>query len=94
MACACSNAAKKANKKRSPDNVYIGFALHYYGECYGRTQAKIGELTKKGTSHRCIGDQTYTNCENKHTECVGRDHAEYIYKLREDILGASKSLKP
>lgn len=82
LACKCSQAAKNANDQRSKDDAYVGFALHYYGECYGRTKAHLETLKKKGQSHRCIGDQTYTKCDDKHQECIGKELAEYIYKFR------------
>ena len=60
---------------------YVGFALHYYGECYGRTQADIDGFKNKDTSNRCIGDQTYTVCKDENHECIGKEFAEYVYML-------------
>ncbi|XP_065063645.1 rhamnose-binding lectin-like isoform X2 [Rhopilema esculentum] len=84
LACLCSEAARAANKVRSEP--YVGFALHYYGECYGRTQTQMEALIKKDQTHRCVGNQTYTNCDATHAECVGQEYAEYIYKFREATI--------
>ena len=85
FACLCSEATKKANKNRSGPDVYVGFALHYWGECYGKTQAQIDVLKSgdKKQTHKCTGDQSYTGCRDEHTECVGHNFAEYVYELRQ-----------
>ena len=61
--------------------MYVGFALHFFGECYGRTQSDLARFQRKAQSKRCIGDQTYTTCKDEHKECVGAAYAEYVYKL-------------
>ena len=76
MACKCSEAAKKAG--------FAGFAMHYYGECYGRTSSQLNELaSKEHKMTKCVGDQTYTVCDKaKHDHCTGMDWAEAIYTFK------------
>ena len=64
---------------------YVGFSLHYYGECYGQTQAHFEALTGRaaGEKHHCIGDQNYNNCKVSHDECTGTHEAEYVYRMQE-----------
>ena len=80
MACKCSKAAKNAG--------YAGFAMHYYGECYGRSQSQLSGLGSKGhKAEKCVGDQTYTLCDKeKHGHCTGGNFAEavYIFKASSD----------
>lgn len=84
FACSCNAAVREKNKNRSKEDQYIGFALHYYGECYGRTAAKLAKLEdQKHQEHLCIGDQSYTKCiHGHHKECVGVQFAEYVYKFK------------
>ena len=79
MACKCKENAKKANEGRS--DKYIGFAIHNWGECFGKTQAEIDAVGLKEQTHRCTGDQSYNGCNEEHAGCVGHDYADYIYLL-------------
>ena len=73
MACKCSKLAKEGGN--------AGFAMHFYGMCYGRTQSEIEEAgSKKHIENKCVGDQTYTICEkSKHDHCTGKEGAGAIY---------------
>ena len=76
LACKCSKLAKKEG--------FAGFALHFYGECYGRSAAKLEKL--KSSTHqgrKCVGDQTYKVCDKtKHDYCTGMQHAEAVYEFK------------
>ena len=76
LACKCSKAAKNAG--------YAGFAMHFYGECYGRSESQLSSLSSKGHEEsKCVGDQTYTICDKeKHDHCTGGDFAEAIYVFK------------
>ena len=80
----CSKAAKESG--------YAGFALHFYGECYGRTQSEIDEArSKTHIENKCVGDQTYTICDkSKHDHCTGIADAEAIYAIKSENLEESK----
>ena len=84
MACKCSKAAKEGG--------YAGFALHYYGECYGRSQNDIEEArSKKHIDDKCVGDQEYTICDkSKHDLCTGKEFAEAIYAFQSENPEESK----
>ena len=70
-------------KKTKESEKFVGFALHYYGECYGRTKAHVDELMgRTSQAHRCVGDQSYIKCEEDHSECTGKDFAEYVYEFK------------
>jgi len=76
LACKCSKLAKKEG--------FAGFALHYYGECYGRSAAQL-EILKSNThqGRKCVGDQTYKVCDKtKHDYCTGVDGAEAVYEFK------------
>ena len=77
LACKCAKKAKEGE--------FAGFALHYWGECYGKTAAQLEALTSKShQEHRCVGDQTYTKCViGSHAHCTGSDYAEGVYKFKE-----------
>ena len=60
---------------------YTGFALHYYGECYGRTQADLDKYSLQEQSKRCTGDEEYNGCTEEHKECLGHEYSEFVYKL-------------
>jgi len=88
LACKCSAAVKAKNAeeiKAGRPMKYVGFSLHYYGECYGQTQAHFEALTGRaaGEKHHCIGDQKYNNCKASHNECTGTHEAEYVYRMQE-----------
>ena len=76
MACRCGAEAKKQG--------YAGFAMHYYGECYGRTESQVNDLvSKQHKEYKCVGDQTYTKCvRGTHDHCTGLDFAEAVYSFR------------
>ena len=76
LACKCSKLAKEKG--------FAGFALHYYGECYGRSAAHIEELKSKTHQEgKCVGDQTYTVCnKTKHDYCTGMQRAEAVYEFK------------
>lgn len=76
LACRCGAEAKKQG--------FAGFAMHYYGECYGRTSAEIEEVvSKEHIKDRCIGDQTYTDCvHGSHEHCTGGASAEAVYRFK------------
>ena len=84
MACKCSKLAK--------DGGYAGFAMHFYGECYGRTQSKIDKALSGGHNEdKCVGDQTYTICDmHKHDHCTGKEFAEAIYAFKSETREESK----
>ena len=83
MACVCAEKARLENRKRSGADKFHAFALHYWGECYGRTKSQLEELKKRSESHRCTGSQDYDGCRVVHDHCVGHGYAEYVYQLRE-----------
>ena len=60
---------------------FVGFAIHYWGECYGKTQADIDAIGLKKESNRCTGSQEYNGCSKNHTGCVGHHWADYVYML-------------
>ena len=74
---------KKENEKRATTGkeAYVGFALHYWGECFGKTKSHTDALMGKDKSHRCTGSQDYNGCADEHAECVGHANAEYVYML-------------
>eukprot|EP00493_Phyllostaurus_siculus_P024290 UN24629 len=77
LACECAKRAKAGG--------YAGFALHYYGECYGRTNAEIQNIQTNGEhqQHLCVGDQTYDICNiTAHDHCTGGNYAEGIYAFK------------
>eukprot|EP00795_Rhopilema_esculentum_P014502 gene14502-5562_t len=82
LACTCESKVRAANKERAVPEQYVGFALHFWGECYGRTQAHMDSLVSKSKSERCTGDQTYTKCFDKNPECTGHAFSEFVYKLK------------
>ena len=82
LACKCDDAARAKNKERKDSEQYAGFALHYWGECYGKTRAQLNALMAKGESHRCTGSQKYDGCRKEHNECVGHEFAEVIYEFK------------
>ena len=82
LACKCDDAARAKNKERKESEQYAGFALHYWGECYGKTRAQLNALMAKGESHRCTGSQKYDGCRKEHNECVGHEFAEVIYEFK------------
>ena len=79
----CVEKARAENAKRSAANKYHGIALHYWGECYGRTKAQLDALEGKSQTHKCTGSQDYNGCRDEHEHCVGHEYAEYVYKFRE-----------
>eukprot|EP00795_Rhopilema_esculentum_P014496 gene14497-5558_t len=81
LACTCESKVKAANEGRTPAEQYVGFALHFWGECYGRTQAQIDSLATRSKSERCTGDQTYKKCYDTNPECTGHAFSEFVYKL-------------
>ena len=78
LACKCAALAKELG--------FPGFGLEYYGECYAKTQEEIDALTKGADAkkHLCVGDQTYTVCEESHDFCVGKDNAQAVYVFGKD----------
>ena len=66
--------------------------MHFYGECYGRTQSEIDEaLSSSHNEDKCVGDQTYTKCDkSKHDHCTGKDWAEGIYTFKSKTAEESK----
>ena len=84
MACKCRKAAKERG--------YAGFALNFYGECYGRTQREMEEArSKKHIESKCVGDQAYTICDtSKHDHCTGKEDGEAIYAFKSDNPEESK----
>ena len=84
LACKCGKEAEKQG--------YVGFSMHYYGECYGKTASQITGLIGKGhAEERCVGDQKYDVCDmSKHSHCTGKDYAEAVYifksKAEESLL--------
>eukprot|EP00795_Rhopilema_esculentum_P014505 gene14505-5565_t len=83
LACRCNEEVKKKNEKRATTGkeAYVGFALHYWGECFGKTKSQTDALMGKDKSHRCTGSQDYAGCADEHAECVGHANAEYVYML-------------
>ena len=61
--------------------MFVGFALHNWGECFGKTQGEIDAVGLTEQTHRCTGDQSYSGCKKEHAKCVGHDYADYIYLL-------------
>eukprot|EP00112_Aurelia_sp_Birch-Aquarium-sp1_P019789 Seg4965.1 transcript_id=Seg4965.1/GoldUCD/mRNA.D3Y31 product=Hemicentin-1 protein_id=Seg4965.1/GoldUCD/D3Y31 len=82
LACKCDDEARAKNKGRKESEKYAGFALHYWGECYGKTRAQLNALMAKGESHRCTGSQKYDGCRKEHKECVGHEFAEVLYEFK------------
>eukprot|EP00795_Rhopilema_esculentum_P001079 gene1079-15413_t len=76
LACKCSQKAKVDG--------YAGFAMHFWGECYGRTSAELaGLVAKSHSSHKCVGNQKYTHCDvAEHEHCTGVEYAEAVYKFK------------
>ncbi len=77
LACECAKQAKAGG--------YAGFSLHYYGECYGKTNAEIQEIQTNGghQQHLCVGDQTYDKCDTSaHDHCTGGSRAEGVYAFK------------
>ena len=80
LACKCGNVAKKQG--------YAGFAMHYWGECYGRTANELNSVSNHNEK-KCVGDQTYVKCDKEnHEHCTGRDYAEAVYKFQ--VAGRKK----
>eukprot|EP00795_Rhopilema_esculentum_P001012 gene1012-15336_t len=85
LACKC---ARKAHEKG-----FSGFALHYWGECYGKTEEQLQILNEvEQQNDKCIGDQKYSSCNvSCHQHCVGKEFAEAVYAFKvsaeEDIDG-------
>ncbi|XP_065053844.1 uncharacterized protein LOC135682753 [Rhopilema esculentum] len=80
LACKCRAAAVLANTLAGGEK-YTGFALHYYGECYGRTQEDLDKYSLQEQSKRCTGDEEYNGCTEEHKECLGHEYSEFVYKL-------------
>eukprot|EP00795_Rhopilema_esculentum_P014506 gene14506-5566_t len=78
LACRCNEEVKKKNEKRATTGkeAYVGFALHYWGECFGKTKSQTDALMDKDKSHRCTGSQDYAGCADEHAECVGHANAD------------------
>ena len=74
LACRCETEARKRSK-------YAGFAIHFWGECYGKTQAQLDAVEGSTQSNECTGDQTYTGCFEKDKECAGHAFTDFVYKL-------------
>jgi len=73
LACRCE--AKARERK------YAGFAIHFWGECYGKTPAQLTALDKKTRSNECTGDQAYKGCSAEAKECAGHAYTDFVYKL-------------
>eukprot|EP00112_Aurelia_sp_Birch-Aquarium-sp1_P004443 Seg1505.2 transcript_id=Seg1505.2/GoldUCD/mRNA.D3Y31 product=Hemicentin-1 protein_id=Seg1505.2/GoldUCD/D3Y31 len=75
--------AKKCSTKAAEEG-FAGFALHYWGECYGRTAKQLQNINAGNHKEKkCVGDQTYVKCDHKnHQHCTGRSSAEAIYKFK------------
>jgi len=59
---------------------YTHFGLQFYGECWSGPNA-AGRYGMQGKSERCIGVD-YNHCvDSADTECIGKDHTNYIYQL-------------
>jgi len=69
--CRCAKAVKEKN--------YTIFAAQFYGECWS---GKNPESTMKrdGPSDQCIAED-FDKCRYNSFHCVGKDHANYIYRL-------------
>ena len=85
MACKCNQKAREKNKN-DPSKQFVGFAIHYWGECYGKNQAEIDAVGLRNQTHRCTGNQSYAGCSDEHVGCVGHGDADYIYLLSEEGL--------
>ena len=88
LACECAKQAKAGG--------YAGFALHYYGECYGKTNAEIKEIQTNGghQQHLCVGDQKYDKCDTSaHDHCTGGNWAEGVYAFKA-AANPGKSIDP
>ncbi len=88
LACECAKQAKAGG--------YAGFALHYYGECYGRTNAEIQNIQTNGghQQHLCVGDQKYDKCDTSaHDHCTGGNYAEGVYAFKA-AADPGKSIDP
>ena len=80
IACECKSKTISANKGRQ-DNKFVGFAIHNWGECFGKTQTEIDAIGLKTQTYRCTGSQDYNGCTANHAGCVGHDFADYVYML-------------
>ena len=59
---------------------YTHFGLQFYGECWSGPNA-AARFGMQGKSERCIGVD-YNHCvDSAETECIGKDHTNYIYQL-------------
>ena len=87
MACKCNQKAKESNNKRRLSEKFVGFAIQFWGECYGKTQAEIDAVGLKKPTNRCTGSQNYSaGCNDGHEGCVGHGDVDYIYLLSKEGL--------
>ena len=74
LVCKCEKAALKKG--------YAGFAIHFWGECYGKSMQQINALAGRKQSSQCTGDRTFTGCHAKNDECVGHAYTDFVYKIK------------
>ena len=75
ISCKCAEAAKAQG--------FAGYAIHYGGQCYGRTKDQVTALMKKEHINQiCYGEQIYVDClKDEHSHCMGKENAEAVYQF-------------
>ncbi|XP_065064802.1 uncharacterized protein LOC135691014 [Rhopilema esculentum] len=75
ISCKCAEAAKAQG--------FAGYAIHYGGQCYGRTKDQVTALMKKEHMNQiCYGEQIYVDClKDEHSHCMGKENAEAVYQF-------------
>lgn len=71
MICRCAAKAKSMGRTT--------FSLQFYGECWTGEEDKI-EHDRDGKDTRCMSS-TFSKCPYHSYHCVGKDHANMVYKL-------------
>lgn len=70
------------NKIKGESEKYTGFALHFWAECYGKTQRQIDALVGQPNSKACTGDSTFKGCLTSNKECTGHAFTDFVFKLK------------
>jgi len=73
MICRCAAKAKELG--------HTTFAVQFYGECWTGDESKI-QYSRDGNSSRCLAED-FMPCPYNSYNCVGKDHTNRVYRIKE-----------
>eukprot|EP00112_Aurelia_sp_Birch-Aquarium-sp1_P005417 Seg1615.3 transcript_id=Seg1615.3/GoldUCD/mRNA.D3Y31 product="hypothetical protein" protein_id=Seg1615.3/GoldUCD/D3Y31 len=73
MICRCAQKAKEMGKKT--------FSIQFYGECWTGDESKLA-VARDGVSQKCLAED-YLACPYNSYHCVGQDHANRVYHIKQ-----------